>query len=141
MFVNSELLRRFLDNRAARRALTAVGGSAVQAQLGALKTQKKAIWDEVHRQYSIPAQTKLKIEMDGALAGELRYKESGAVYGVVNTALAQTPVTAEPSCQQTCQGDFVFIDGDGYAKVVSSLNELSDYFEDHGFDFTLRKLA
>ena len=115
MKVNASLLARFRANRAARRELAAAGQSTAD-----LDTAKKAIWADVHRQYGIPGDTKLKIELDGDLAGELRHKD-GRVYGYNQPTT--NPATVQPVCDVVAGTKFTVSDGDD-SFVVDNVDEL-----------------
>jgi hypothetical protein len=117
MRISHELVARFLANRAARRALDGVVGSA--AALSALETQRKAIWSDVHRTYGISTKTKLKVELDGSRAGELRYKD-GRVYEVA------APAAPARSADVAC-GSIGVLNGNGTLKLFPNAREAQAY--------------
>jgi hypothetical protein len=132
MFISKQLLQKFHENRAARRALSALPRStASDNALESLKSAKKVLWAEVHSTLRIPVASKLKLEMDGELAGELRYKLNGGVVSAPVSAPQTAPQAQAP--QEAVQREvarnegetFVFVDEIGENTfVVRSLAEL-----------------
>lgn len=147
MFISKQLMQKFHENRAARRALTALPRSqAGDTALEALKTQKKAIWDEVHRTYLISTATKLKIEMDGDMAGELRNKADGSPFrGIAEpsnvTVSDPQYIGATPTVMITeiLNNKYVLIDSTDTAKVINNFADLKEALAD--LDIALFKLA
>lgn len=45
-----------------------------------IKRAKQQWWDELRAAYNLPEGVKFKVELDGELAGELRYKSTGLPY-------------------------------------------------------------
>lgn len=125
MKVSTDLLARFRANRAARQEFVAAGLDIAQ-----LAADKKAIWGDVHTKYNIPASTKLKIELDGDLAGELRLK-AGGVY--------VAPVLTTPTCDVVAGTRFA-VSVDGNKSVHNTVDELISFFEET-FDVTVIKVA
>lgn len=93
MFINAQLLSRFQTTRNQRKYL-----EDVCRDTSYLKPIAAQIWADVRNTYNIPSNVKLKVELDGELAGQLRYKDTDAAY---LPPYSQEPVLAAETIVQT----------------------------------------
>lgn len=115
MFINTSLLERFQNLRDVRNYQLSQGND-----VDYLKPIKAGLWADVRNTYHIPADVKLKVELDGTLAGELRYKDSGAVYAPTTDAVCSACPPTPPQQQD------VRIDGEPHTGLSEALNKLSE---------------
>lgn len=77
MKINEAMLDQFRDIRALRQIGERFGRSDL---IDAAKGLKAELWQGVRNTYSLPADMKFSVELDGELAGELRVKGTGQAY-------------------------------------------------------------
>lgn len=150
MIINNDLLTRFREARFDHNSAEAFSGS-----IDEIKAEKRRIWSLVRSTYNISESIKLKVELDGELAGELRYKDTGEVYLPYPTALGayndpesnvtiNTDSITSPSPSTTTPIDgsrLVIIDNDGIAHICESVEDVVTLIDTDSFFNSYRVAA
>lgn len=130
MKINTLLLNSLQYIREARRNAL---GIDPDVDVSMYKTRMKNTWEVIHQQYNIPTDLKLKVELDGELAGELRYKDGSVYMPDVTEAVPQEPndrygaVAPKPDFDPN---RIVVINDDGLAIICESVQELLTHYDD-----------
>lgn len=127
MKISAELLNKLRGVRDARNAAAVLPDAMSPEQVA---TVKKRIWQEIRRVYNLPTNVKFKIELDGELAGELRYKDTGRPYVPPAAAMTAIPAVTGAGAQASSGTKYVVIDDDD-ERVLNSFDDLIDWLRDN----------
>ena len=132
MKISLQLLDKFFALRNAYRT-----GSI---SLDTKKQRAALIWDEVHAFYGLSDHPKLKVELDGESAGELRVKSTGEVYEppsiyvAVNDMVPGAQNTAPPARRNIDQNRMIIIDHAGVAHICENISQLINFIGGDSLD-------
>lgn len=93
----------------------------------ALESARQDVWAAIRDRYSLPADVKFKVELDGPDAGELRRKDNSEAYTLPRPA-AQSMTAASSEAA----GRYVVIDDDNDNEIVfGNLPDVFAYIRDN----------